>query len=351
MTRPSNPFRSACLAIALGATATPLQAAPDAWTFDAASAAIAAQSCPDGATDTPFKPMPLTITPVPVSDATLPNDVRFSGSWHLTSTDSDLGGLSGLTLMENGDLLAVSDVGLFMRIGLTDGAPDGRASKAPMRFENPLVRPGKLTADAEGLDWRDGLALVSFERNFRVLGFALDRCGAKARGIRIATPPKRYGKRPIRANSGPEALMLDREGRMQIGYEQPRSERMVTGTVLSDGDVVLSDPTTDPYLEPDFRLVGLDHLDLHTGQEVAVRLLRAYDRERKNRSILHFDGDLPLPAITLQGPLTLDNFEGIVLTEIPTGIRLYMIADDNFSSRQKTLLYALDIDLPLSGQP
>ena len=43
-------------------------------------------------------------------------------------------------------------------------------------------------------------------------------------------------------------------------------------------------------------------------------------------------------------PLTVDNFEGIAATRLLDGtLRLYLISDDNFSDRQQTLLFALDL--------
>lgn len=297
-------------------------------------------------------PLPLHIRDVSTHGATLPDSVRIAGTWALTSSENVFGGLSGLSILNDGDLLAVSDTGRFVHIGMTDGMPNGSAGIAPMRFANPLIRPGKLTADAEGLDVRDGLALVSFERNFRILAFALDRCGAQARGVLIAKPPKRFDRVRVRANAGPEAITLDPAGHLQVGYEQPRDGRMVTGRVLHDGTVALSGPVDAPALEPGFRLVGMDHLQLTSGHQVSVRLLRAYERERGNRSILQFGGDLSLPSLRLFPPLTVDNFEGVVLTETQTGLRAYIIADDNFSDRQQTLLYALEIDRdPASDHP
>ena len=43
----------------------------------------------------------------------------------------------------------------------------------------------------------------------------------------------------------------------------------------------------------------------------------------------------------LSKPLTVDNFEGIAVVDRPDGERrLFIIADDNFSDRQQTLLFA-----------
>jgi hypothetical protein len=50
------------------------------------------------------------------------------------------------------------------------------------------------------------------------------------------------------------------------------------------------------------------------------------------------------PVAELNPPVTLDNFEGLTVAPRDRGeaVRLYIVSDDNFSSSQKTLLYAFD---------
>ena len=46
----------------------------------------------------------------------------------------------------------------------------------------------------------------------------------------------------------------------------------------------------------------------------------------------------------LAPPLPIDNFEGIAAVRMPDGAtRIYIVSDDNFSARQRTLLYAFDV--------
>jgi hypothetical protein len=48
----------------------------------------------------------------------------------------------------------------------------------------------------------------------------------------------------------------------------------------------------------------------------------------------------------LAPPLALDNFEAAAVTRLPNGdVRLYIVSDDNFSPRQRTLLFAFDLTL------
>ncbi len=48
--------------------------------------------------------------------------------------------------------------------------------------------------------------------------------------------------------------------------------------------------------------------------------------------------------LQLASPLTVDNLEGVAAVAAPNGgLRLYLISDDNFSDRQRTLLLAFDL--------
>lgn len=328
------------------------------WTVDVAAPDLRAQSCPDpdARANSGWTDLPLTVTPIDLdpkgAGLSLPPGVNFAGGWALSSANKHLGGLSGLSVLPDNRLLSVSDTGRFIELGLANGRPDGTARLASMRFENPLIRPGKLTADAEGLDFQNGIAFVSFERNFRVLAFDLSGCGGDAKGIEIATPSGRFGKTRVRANAGPEALYLDPKGGLHIIYEQLKDGEPVQGQVLLDGSLHMRTRPPLPALADGFRPVGADQIVLHSGPPVEARLYRAYDRARGNRIRLDFgvNGHNPW-QINLQPPLLTDNFEGVTLQETDTGLRAYIISDDNFSDRQQTLLYAFDIDLSRDVDP
>jgi hypothetical protein len=89
---------------------------------------------------------------------------------------------------------------------------------------------------------------------------------------------------------------------------------------------------------------GLTAIAPLPGGRVAY-LLRAYDPLRGMRvelRIVEADGRTAASAL-LANPLSVDNFEG--LAAVPrddSGVRLYLISDDNFSSSQRTLILAFD---------
>lgn len=334
---------------ALG-TASANEATP--WRLEPVTETLKSESCDGANAAKAFDVFSVEVKPAQLSksDQTLSEDgsFRFAGGWELSSPDETFGGLSGLAIEPDGSLLTISDTGRFIRLGRTDGAPNGEAGIAPMRFENSLIQPGKLTADAEGLTLKDGLAFVSFERDFRVLAFALETCGAAARGIEVSDPPSRYGFRPIRANAGPEALWMDADGGLHVLYEQLRDGRVQTAEITTDGKAHMAELSPEPDLEDGFRPVGADQIVLNENVTATAFLYRAYDRERGNRNrldVMRSDRDGVL-RLDLAPPQQVDNFEGVALEETGAGLRVWMISDDNFSDRQQTLLYAFDIIEP-----
>ena len=321
------------------------------WTLDTVAERLKADSCQTIERVSDFEQLPLTIEAVKlgVGDMSdrLPSNLRFTGGWALTSSNRKMGGLSGLSIEPDGSVLTVSDMGQFIRLGRTGGELNGTAEIAPMQFENPLIRPGKLTTDAEGIAIRDGLTFVSFERDFRVMAFALDQCGAAARGILVSDPPSRYGLRPIRANAGPEALWLDTEGGLHILYEQLRDGAVTTAQATEDGKAHMAPLTPAPSLDEGFRPVGADQISLSEDRSATAFLYRAYNREQGNRIRLDItlsDQEDPF-ILRLAPPLLTDNFEGVAMEETDEGLRLWIISDDNFSDRQQTLLYVFDLTL------
>lgn len=276
-------------------------------------------------------PLDISLTAVQLGLAanitkTLPSSVKFIKGLHLTSTESEFGGLSGLEVLPNGDLLAVSDKGYFLTLD-----PNGkkRATIMPLLDATGKSLTGKTKGDAEGLAYKDGLAFVSFERKHRVLAYNLERCGVAARGISFAGSPEAVLQTKLGANDGAEALDVSLEGRIRAGYETIIDGRTPLITFEEDGTVFGAVDYVS--VEPDFKLVGADE---------GFLLFRAYDRKAGNRNIIRG----PSIEFQLAPPLNVDNFEGIAVEKLENGItRLYLVSDDNFSARQRTLLYVFEI--------
>ena len=312
------------------------------WRFDDHANALKIASCPDG---TAFeRAQALTITATQIDRGTTDQqavalqNMRFAGAWHLTADDSNFGGLSGLAVLRSGSLLAVSDTGAFVWIGIDPGtgAPDGLGSIGYMRDGKGKLFVGKAAADAEDLVLRDGLALVSFEQEHRIEAFDLEGCGAAARAAHVVDLPGVVDGKKVPRNKGTEALALD--DALWAGYEMRQLQGSPMGRVLSDGSL------------DQLSYAGQPGLYLQTGADFNARgravIYRAYDPARGTRVILEVQGkDGATAKAALKPPLPVDNFEGVAFGRAPSGAtRIWLISDDNFSAKQRTLLFAFDLD-------
>lgn len=311
--------------------------------------ALIAASCPPGTRRQEPLPIDLTATPVSLGDAAqiarrIPETVTVSGAWELTSSNSNVGGLSGLALLpppEGGGLLAVSDAGAFVWIDLQNGAPSG-AKISYMQGSDGNTLTGKAEGDAEGLVWSEGLALVSFERSFRIEAFALSACGAAARAARVANLPGQHNGRNVDENQGPEAIFLEADGALGFGYEGMLSTSPL-GRVLANGT---AEWTGESAPAPSLHgLVGREIVPLPNGTARTVEMFRAWDPLQGNRIRLTW-GTGEAETLTLSRPLLVDNFEGLAAEALSDQlIRVWIVSDNNFSARQKTLLYSLDLKI------
>lgn len=328
-------------------TALPVEAvsepaeALDAWSFDAAAADLRAASCPDGVPFERAQSLPIGVAEIERgSDEALAGAFEglvFVGAWHLTADNASFGGLSGLDTMRSGSLLTVSDAGAFVQIGVDPetGAPDGLGSIGYMRGADGKQLKGKSSADAEGLVFKDGLALVSFERDHRIEAFDLEGCGAAARAALVADLPDAIEGETVPNNRGAEALSF--EGQLFVGFEFRGPAGTPTMRLMADGSLDL------PLYErpPAFHLqTGSDLLE---GGRATV--YRAYDPVRGNRILVEVTApDGRIGEARLKAPLPVDNFEGIAFGAGPEGqTRIWLISDDNFNpDNQRTLLFAFE---------
>ena len=324
-------------AVLVGACAAPAtlpevspEVAADVWRFEDHAPAIKQASCGTIGRQAGTE---ISIAASPVELGGSLEGLTYVGGWHLTSNIPKFGGLSGVDVLPDGDLLTVSDQGVFFRIGLSDGAPDGTGTYSIMRGADGNVLNGKTSSDAEGLVLEDGLALVSFERDHRILGYAYEHCGSAARGVEIAKLPGEQAGKSIDPNRGAEALSLSQVGELTFGYETGPGNGMPLGAVYGDGRARFVGDATGPR---GFAQVGRDEF----GDTVA-ELFRSYDPIRGNRNVIRV-GEF---SARMTRPMTVDNFEGIALQELQDGtLRIWIVSDDNFNPKnQRTLLMAFDL--------
>lgn len=316
--------------------------------------ALALAACsPTAADDVPedqWRNIEVTARPVALG-AERVGKLVFRGGLALSSDDAHFGGISGVEVLEDGQLMAVTDRGWWFaaQIGLSaDGRLTGisKPRVAPMRDENGEPFRDKLDADAEDIaQLSDGRFAVSFEQSQSIRLYDFNRdgpFGAAQAGPALA------GARRLSPNNGIEALVVGADGALVAGAERGRHG----GAQLWRAPVRSAEPAPEGALYPlefGFGLVALDRLP--DGDFVALERLYApvigakIRVSRIGRDVTHAGEAIGKSELALlEAPLAIDNFEAISVTRAPSGgVRLYMMSDDNFSPRYRTLLYAFDV--------
>ncbi|MBI1339289.1 hypothetical protein GC169_03635 [bacterium] len=280
-------------------------------------------------------------------------------AYHLTSTDDRFGGVSGIDLLPTGNLAGVTDQGDLVWIGFSeaDGVTPESLHMARMRDTSGAYLEDKLTSDAEGVAFEDGLLFVSLEREHRVIAYDIEACGAAARGA----PVGRYGARAdmttaftaaglkVGENSGGEALALLPGATLLVGLEEASGD----GAPLSV-ESISAEPSFVRRLAPAAPpIVGADAVAVEAGA-VIYTLHRGFGQGVGNSIAIEETQARRTPAGWTLGPtreladmnvlFNIDNFEGIAAqVRDDGGVRLFIISDDNFSSSQRTLLMVFDV--------
>lgn len=269
--------------------------------------------------------------------------LRLVGGWHLDSRSDLFGGYSALLALPGGELLALSDRGRFLRFGAPDRAPLAPAMGAVGGADDRDKR--RFDIESATRDPASGTIWLGYEsRNaIRRVDPRLAETGE--------TRPKAMRQWP--SNRGPEALVRLADGRFVVLSEALSSG----GRPFAEGLLFAGDPVagaavtrfrfvppegfrpTDMAQLPDGRvLVLLRRLDLALPPRLASRLVVA------DPAAIREDGEwLWRPLAEIAAPLPAENYEGLAVEPRGEGVlRLWLIADDNSSVIQRTLLLALD---------
>lgn len=338
------------------------------------------KSCPPGVQRSEPEAVQMKVAPVPLQGV---NPFRksigkltFLAGFHLTSPDKRFGGLSGIDLRSDGGLLAVSDDGAFVWLDLAaDGVTPVDARIATMLDEKGGAFPTKAAGDAEGLALNGDVALVSFEGEHRVLAYDVGKCGAAARGASIASNKsltEAFARKGLKVggNQGAEGLAVTSDWTLIAGLETQSG-----GASRLSAHAIEAAPEFDIAIgvgAPE--LVGLDVLpdgeggrdlrlfSLHRSTNplatsvitiVETRLQATLDQsnlparvisEIDERSHQRYRVTSSRVLAEMNVFVTIDNFEGLAVSPLPDGgARLFVVSDDNFAARQRTLLMVYDL--------
>lgn len=302
--------------------------------------------------------------------------LTFVAGFHLTSVDSRFGGFSGLDLQNETRLLTVTDAGDLIGFDLADdGLTPVRAHIGRLRDSRGVAFVAKSEADAEGIAVSGDVAFISFEGMHRVLAYNIGSCGASARGVTVVDTTAfsdAFSRAGLEAgpNRGVEGLAVSTDWKLFIGLETRNGQASLISARPFDALPEFNVPIG--YGAPD--LVGLDLLPAgEGGRDIRLFSLHRSSDAFANNAISLVETYLeakpdPAPPPGPQGLsahrsrhpgyalktsrvlaemnllVTIDNFEGLAVRSLPDGgVRIFLISDDNFSLRQRTLLMIYDL--------
>ncbi len=250
-----------------------------------------------------------------------------AGAWRLTSPDPRFGGISALAI-HDGRLLALSDSGVVIHFSPSRNlARIGELPDGPGNNRFKINRDAEaLVTDPHGRGW-----WVSFENRDEL--WLYDRSFSRALQ-RIS-----LGNRRWRINSGIEGLVGEGESLLLL-HEGGDNLIRVTGTraramPIAGARARLSDAVA---VSGEYVLIVERQLTPFGFRNALVELKRSGDAYSVGRRY-------PLPLGRQ------DNVEGAAIERLPNGRRrLWLITDDNFHGRMRTVLIALDLPESASGK-
>ncbi|MGQ3674937.1 esterase-like activity of phytase family protein [Xanthobacter sp. TB0139] len=299
------------------------------------------------------RPVPIAVyaTPIthfhPGSDQSRFGRLTFLGGLELVSSDPVFGGISAFHLEGNNRFLALTDAGMWLdgRLDLDGERPIGLSDvrAAPLKDDRGRIMAHHKRGDAESLALAPHAIYVGLERKNEIWRFPRPPFDATRAHKGKRVPVK--GLRALPYNRGLESLLYVPSGPLEgallaIGEDAIRKGGDLPGFIIGGahpGRFTIRKSgyynATDVALSPRGELFLLErHFSLMTGVLMQIR---------------RFDLADVKPGAVLTGDVLgsfdfsyeIDNMEGLSVTMNDAGDTLLtLIADDNFSMMQRTLL-------------
>lgn len=280
--------------------------------------------------------------------AVLADGVRFAGGIEIVLDDaSPVHSVSDLKLTGDGEgFVSVSDAGDLVRgqlvlnnRGRLTGVTGLQYRRLTLLNGQPIVE--KVDGDAEGLAITpSGDVLVSFERDHRIWNYGP--------ADRLNTTPTVLPRPdfPFPNNDGMEGISITHAARCDDARAACLRVTGESGGVWDcfTGHCAVVTPAPALLLtDADFRITSLDRDPSGEGWFVLQRSFRAPADVRAHVRRMSPDGTLGPVLVELKFPGTTDNFEGLAAVTRNGATRLYLLSDDNTSTKQRTLLLAFDV--------
>ncbi|MBX3578693.1 MAG: esterase-like activity of phytase family protein [Rhizobiaceae bacterium] len=282
------------------------------------------------------------------SDETRFGPLEFVGGLEMTSSSRDFGALSSFRFLTPGaDFIGVADTG-FWFFGTLGHDADGRpATISDFSMEQMVDAAGnpideKWEVDGEGLDVKDGIATVGFERRHRVAQFRIERGAMKPafkeldflvprhelrqnKGFETVTRAHPYGQhenglvvvseRSIDTQGNVFAAIIEGPNKGVFTVKRDGNFDITDGAFLENGDLLI--------LERSFSVA----------EGVRMRLRRLYGETIAKGQVA--DGPVLFAA---DMAYQIDNMEGMDVWKRADGKTIVsLVSDDNHSILQRNL--------------
>ncbi|TGQ67392.1 hypothetical protein EN829_023770 [Mesorhizobium sp. M00.F.Ca.ET.186.01.1.1] len=274
--------------------------------------------------------------------------LEFVGGLEMISPMRDFGALSAFRFLKpGGDFIGVADTGFWFFGTVVRDADKRPLGIQNFRMEQMVDQTGqpideKWLVDAEGLDVKDGVATVGFERSHRIAQFRIDPAHMKApfKQLDFLVPA-----RELRQNRGFETVTranvngqhqgglvvvseksLDKSGNIYAAIIEGPHKGIFTVKRNGDFDI------TDGAFLPDGDLLLLER-SFSMANGIRMRLRRIYGESVEKDAVA--DGPVLLDA---DMGYQIDNMEGLdVWTRDDGALMVSLISDDNHSILQRNL--------------
>ncbi len=270
--------------------------------------------------------------------------LRYLAGWQIQGRQPTFGGYSSLAVQGN-RFLALNDAGEYLQFRM---AKPGKADAVVFGVlpDYPGRKNTKGDRDSESMAiGPDGDIWVGFEQYQAIFRFGAGFRGVKARAFPAAM--KDWPK-----NEGAEAMARLTDGRFVVLSEYALQPDDSTAALLFASDP--TDPAAEPirfgYVAPDGyratdaaqlpdgRIAVLNrHFALADGMWMALTIIDPKDI----RPGVALTGQL---IAEIRPPLTIDNMEGLSVTQERGRTILWTISDDNQNGIQRTLLMKFELE-------